>query len=199
MDKAKIFFVSLFLFIGIFTSKAQFSVGIENTRLVYGQFTLKKHYFTKINVSVYSENISSQYARLSLGYLNEFKMFKFNGQFQYGSTFNGSYYTLGAHLEVDALFVKRLLLNGILKPWYDSGFGYKTCFQITAGSVITNNINIFAGYTTIPEYRMSESRVLAGLDFHVNKLQVIPAISFGTNKTNGGRRPHINFAFNYQF
>lgn len=178
---------------------AQVSVGIENSRLVFGEYTFKDHFSAKVNVSVYSEKLGFQYARATLGYHNSLEKIAFSGQLHFGSAFNRSYYNTGLGLNVNTILAKRLILDGTINPWYDSGYGYKTCFQAIAGCKITNEINIKAGYTTIPEYRMSEKRIIAGLDFHVKKLCVYPRLSIGTKSYDGGKNVRVLVDFAYMF
>ena len=197
----------ILIFLGITVSKAQqkdiktsqFAVGIENTRLVYGQYTYKNHLIAKLNVSVYSEPLVYQYLRASIGYKTRFKNFGIHGEYFFGSAFNGKYYNTGARIKADATLIKRLLLEASFVPWYDSGYGYKTCFDAKIGCKITDHIDIKAGYTTIPEYRMSEKRILGGFDFHVEHLYVAPYLSLGTNSGSGGKNLRVIFNFGYTF
>ena len=176
-----------------------FSVGIENTRHIYGQFTLKEHYTAKLNVSAYSEKIGYQYARATVGYKTSISMLNVAGECFFGSTLNGYYYNTGAIVSADAIFVKRLLLDAKIAPWYDSGYGYTTCYEAKIGCKITKSINIKVGYTNMPEYRMSEQRILAGFDFDVAQLSVYPYLSIGTKSGDGGKNIRVNFGFSYRF
>ena len=200
----------LFLIFTIFTiqsSRAEeskpdtskFSVGIENNRLVFGEYTYKKHFTARLNVSVYSEKLGYQYVRAALGYKTSFKMLAVSGKLFYGSAFNGSYYNLGARIDANATFFKRLLVDATLTPWYDSGFKYKTCWEAKIGCKITRHINIKAGYTTIPEYRMSEDRIIAGFDFHTQHIYVLPYISIGAKSSDGGKNIRVLMGFGYNF
>lgn len=200
----------LFIIICIFTtvsSKAddsssrisQFSVGIENNRLIYGEYTYKNHLTGRLHVSVYSEKLGFQYVRATLGYKTSIKMIGISGNLFYGSAFNGSYYNIGARINADATFFKKLLVDATLAPWYDSGFKYTTCWEAKIGCKITRHIDIKAGYTTIPEYRMSEKRILAGFDFHTPNLHVRPYLSIGTQSTDGGKNIRVILGFGYNF
>ena len=66
-------------------ASAQVSVGIENTRLVYGKYTYKDHYSAKLNVSVYSEKIQFQYLRGTLGYDTQVKNCHLGAEVFFGS------------------------------------------------------------------------------------------------------------------
>ena len=174
-------------------------VGIENTRLVYGQYTFKNHYFAKLNVSVYSEKLGFQYTRGTLGYTTNVAWLNLSGGYFLGTAFNGSYYNTGLALEADARILKRLLVDAKFIPWYDSGYGYNTCYEAKIGCRIIDNIDVNVGYTTIPEYRMSENRILAGFDFRVSNLYVSPYLSIGTKAIDGGKNVRVVFGFGYKF
>lgn len=200
----------LFIFLGVFTilsSRAgeptsqisQFSVGIENNRLIFGEYTYKNHFTGRLNVSVYSEKLGFQYIRASIGYKTAIKMLDISGNLFYGSAFNGSYYNSGARIDANATFFKRLLVDATLAPWYDSGYKYTTCWEAKIGCKITRHIDIKVGYTTIPEYRMSEDRILAGFDFHTKYLYVRPYVSIGTQSADGGKNIRVLLGFGYHF
>lgn len=178
---------------------SMFEVGIENTRLLYGKYTYKNFLSAKLNVSVYSEKFGFQYIRGTIGYFTKIKNFNLSGEYFFGSAFNGNYFNTAVQLKADAVFVKRLLIDARLLPWYDSGFGYTTTFEARIGCKITDKIDIKAGYTTVPEYRMSEKRIIGGFDFHVEHLNVSPYISFGRSADTGGNNIRLLFDFGYKF
>lgn len=180
-------------------ASAQVSVGIENTRLVYGKYTYKDHYSAKLNVSVYSEKIQFQYLRGTLGYDTQVKNCHLGAEVFFGSSLNRFYYNAALNLSADFLLFNRLLLEADVAPWYDSGYGYKTCYQAMAGCRITDHIDVKVGYSTLPEYRMAEGRIRAGFDFHVSRLYVAPYVSIGPRAEDGGKNVRVVFGFGYQF
>lgn len=183
----------------LFQKTSKFEVGIENTRLLYGKYIYKDHLTAKLNVSVYSEKLGYQYIRGTIGYQTKIKNFNLSGEYFFGSAFNGNYFNTAVQLKADAVFVKRLLIDARILPWYDSGFGYTTCFEARLGCKITDKIDVKVGYTTVPEYRMSEKRIIGGFDFKVSHLYVSPYISFGRNADTGGNNIRVLFGFGYQF
>ena len=95
----RIAFLAIFLICGLKSSEAQdcfgsnnsqFSLGIENTRLVYGEYTYKNQFIARLNVSVYSEKLAYQYIRGSVGYKTSLGALDLKGLYFFGSTFNGS-------------------------------------------------------------------------------------------------------------
>lgn len=178
---------------------SKFSVGIENNRLIFGQYTYKNHFIAKLNVSAYSEKLSYQYLRATIGYKTRLNLLNLEGNYFFGSAFNGSYYNTGVLLNAKAKFVKRLLVGATIAPWYDSGYKYTTCWNAELGCVITKHIDIKVGYTTLPEYRMSENRIIGRFDFHVKNLNVSPALSIGAKAKDGGKNIRVVLGFEYTF
>lgn len=204
----RIAFLAIFLICGLKSSEAQdcfvsnnsqFSLGIENTRLVYGEYTYKNQFIARLNVSVYSEKLAYQYIRGSVGYKTSLGALNLKGLYFFGSTFNGSYYNTGVKIAGDAVVANRLLIDATLAPWYDSGYKYTTCWEAKIGCKITNHIDIKVGYTTIPEYRRSENRVIGCFDFHVSNLYVSPYITAGVKSSEGSKGIRVGFGFGYQF
>lgn len=181
------------------SSMAQFAVGIRDNRFVYGEYTYKGHYQARIEESVFSEKMGYQYLRGYLGYLGNNYGIKYSVEGYFGSAYNRSYYSGGARAEVGYTFFNRLLTDVKLNPHYDSGFGYKTCFETEAGVVITRNIDVLISYTTIPEYRMSENRVHLGFDFHIKGLSVKPQLSLATDGASKAKNLRMLLGFKYSF
>ena len=178
---------------------SHFAVGIDNTRLIYGKYSYKDHLSAKLNISVYSEKISFQYIRATVGYRTSIKRLNLEAAYFWGNAFNASYYNTGAFITADIVLIRRLLLDATLAPWYDSNFGYTTCWEGKIGCKITDHINLKLGFTSIPEYRMSENRGIACVDFHVSKLYVTPYLTAGLKASDGGKNIRIGFRFGYQF
>lgn len=186
------------VFISI-SASAQWGVGIRNNRFVYGDFTFSKHYELKLEESVFSEGIGYQYLRGYAAYKGGIKNVAYKISGYYGSTYNRSYYSTGALMELRCRLGKYFLFDGKLNPHYDSGYGYKTCFYAGAGVAVSRTIGITAGYNTIPEYRMMEKRVHAGLDFHVKQLSVRPTLSLPVEKDNFEKNIRVLMNFDYTF
>ncbi len=178
---------------------AQFSVGMRDNRFVYADYTLLNHYVVKVEQSLFSEKIAYQYARIYVGYKRSWKMLDYGAYAYFGSAYNGSYRSTGAMIMARGSFFSRIMIEGKLNPHYDSGFGYKTCFYVGAGISITRDIDVRAGYTTVPEYRMSEKRVRMGLGFHAAGLTVEPAVSVATSGASKAKSLRVLMNFNYRF
>lgn len=195
----KLIIILLLLIMFSVSGTAQFSVGLRDTRYFYGQYTLHQHYFGRIEQSVYSEAISHQYMRGYLGYKTLWQNWNFEGSVYFGSTFNRNYHNEGAMLNAKYSFWKRLFISGTFNPHHDSDYGYKTCFNAYGGVNITNALDVIAGYSTLPEYRMSEKRVRIGVDFHTGALNVSPLVSLATTGASKTNRLRMMVSFNYNF
>lgn len=180
-------------------SNAQFGVGIRDNRYIYGDFCFLNHWVIKLEQSVYSEKIGYQYVRGYCGYKGQLQNFSYKVQAYFGSPYNRAYYSTGALVDGSYTLINRIKVNATLNPHYDSSAGYKTCFYVGAGVRIIKDIDILAGYTTIPTYREPEKRILAGFDFHIANMSVKPQISIaaGGNTKAKSLRPIVSF--HYQF
>lgn len=181
------------------TSYCQFGVGVRDSRFVYGDFTFLRHWEVELEQSIFSEKIGFQYLRGYAGYKGDWKSLDYKAQAYFGACYNGDYHSYGLLASARYTLFNRVMVDGKINPHYDSGYGYKTCFYAGAGVRITDNINVMAGYTTIPEYRMSEKRVHAGFDFHVKRLSVQPLISFETDGSRNTKTLRTLVSFRYQF
>lgn len=188
--------------IGVMCSVSAYSrigVGVRNNRYVYGEYLHKDHYEAGIEVSVFSEKLGFQYVRGRVGYVSDFGNFSVDGKAYYGQSFNRSFYDAGASAHAVFTAADRVFVGASLNPHYDSGYGYATCYEAGLGVNITPEIDVFADYTTIPEYRMSEKRIHMGLDFKVDNLRVSPVLSVGTSASDGGKNVRVLVNFNYRF
>lgn len=177
----------------------QFGVGVRDSRFIYGDFTFRRHWTVKLEESVFPEKIGLQYLRAYAGYKGDWKSLDYDAQAYFGACYNGNYHSYGLLASARYTLFDRVMIDGKINPHYDSGYGYKTCFYAGAGVKITKNIDVLAGYTTIPEYRMSEKRVHAGFDFHVNRLSVQPMLSIETSGDRNAKTLRTLVGFRYQF
>ena len=178
---------------------AQISVGMRDNRHVYGSYLLKGHYRFCVEQSLYAEKIGYQTLRGYIGYSDNLLDIDYSGDVYAGSAYNGDYYNIGALLGARYKAAGRIIINARINPHYDSALGYKTCWEAGAGVVITDNINVIASYTTIPEYRMSEKRVRAGFEFSVKQLSVSPCLSVATSGAGKSKTLRALMSFSYKF
>lgn len=183
----KIFLVTAFLF-GLLNASAQVGIGLRDNQFAYIYYKFKENWDVRYEHSLFKGKIKYQYFRLSASYRFEHKWLTLQGRPYWGITYNRDYYNLGANLSASADALKWLNVHASLNPHYDSGMGYETCFAAGLGFKVHKHISIITDYTTIPEYRMSEKRIRAGLHFKVGNLQVTPMLSFpATSDVNSFR------------
>lgn len=202
MKKLKASIIAL-LSLAATSASAQFGAGMRDNRFIYGDFTFLNHYEVKLEHSIFAEKLGYQYLRAYAGYKGDvghrsFKL-EYKAQAYFGAAYNRSYYSGGALIQARCTLFRRLIIDGRLNPHYDSGNRYETCFYAGAGAVITRHIDILAGYTTIPEYRISERRVHLGFDVHVGQLSVNPALSVAADGASRAKTLRVLAAFRYQF
>lgn len=179
---------------------AQISVGIRNNRFLNISYLYKDHFSATLEQSVFSESFGLQYMRGYAGYLTTYRQFRLKGSAYFGATFNRLYYSTGAIADVRFLPHRLLIVDGRINPHYDSGFGYTTCYYGGLGCGLTKHIDVLAGFTNIPEFRMPEKRFNFGFDFHVKNLKVAPRFSLNLSSHSGPKslRPIIDFEYIFQ-
>jgi hypothetical protein len=181
------------------TANAQFAVGLRDTRYIYGDYTFLNHYNVKLEHSVFSEKMQYQLVKLYLGYENGFKCLNYGGDAFYGRTYKDNFYTLGAHAFATINFARIMSAKAVVAPIYDSGFGYKTCYEIEPEVALTREVAFNVAYTTIPEYREYDERVRCGFRFRVLNLTAAPAVSIPVSGSNRFKSIRVLASFNYTF
>lgn len=157
--------------------KAQISIGLKDSRYAFLNYTLKDHYGFRIDQSLYSSKISTQYLRGTVGYHSDFDSLKLEGDAYFGSAYGGAYQNYGASASVVYHPIKWMSLIGTANPHYDTFYGFDFCYKAGIIGHVHKDIDLLAYYTTIPDFRQSEKRVRAGFNFHILNLQVEPTIS----------------------
>jgi uncharacterized membrane protein len=178
---------------------AQVTVGLRDSRYVYADYEFKNHIDIKLEHSIYSEKFKFQLIKLYAGYNNSYKSLTYGGDAFYGRTYKGNYYTLGAHVFGEYSIIPVLALRATIAPIYDSGYDYKTCFEVQPIVALTKEISVHAAYTTIPEYREYENRVRGGFTFKVGKLTATPAISIPVSGNNKYKSLRVLASMAYTF
>lgn len=194
-------YISLLIMAICFTaSYAQFSVGIRDNRYAFVQYLLDSHYTFKIEQSIFSEKIGFQTLRAYAGYQSSIHdAIDYMVEAYFGATYNRSYSTAGGIISAKYVFINRLGIKASLNPHYDSTLGYSTCFLAGAFVGLSKEIDLIAAYTTIPEFRMSEKRILMGFDFHVSRLTVSPHVSIAAGSNHKAKNLRVLVSFSYCF
>lgn len=156
---------------------AQVNLGLRDTRYAQLGYTYKDRWSATLEHSIYSEHFDNQKVRLYLGYHNTWNWFTLNVQPYASTLWNGNYQDVGTLLNVDLRVLHRWHVDATINPHYDTQIGYSTCYSAGTKVTVTEQVAIVAHFTNIPEYRESEKRIRAGLEFKVLNLIVTPELS----------------------
>lgn len=179
-------------------AKSQINIGLRDSKYAYISYQFKKHYNVKIEHSIYSGKIGTQYIRGILSYDNQMvDKIQFTSDIYYGTPYNTTFYNFGTKVKVKISPIKHFNLYTVLNPHYDSYYHYKTCYIIGTALEINKEIDFFAQYSTIPEYRQNEKRFNSGLNFHVKNITVEPFLSLPLEQPIKSIRVLVNL--NYRF
>lgn len=189
----------IFAILSILAVKAQFSVGIHDSRYVYGTYSPVDNLDLTLQHSLYSEKFAFQRIELAAGYGMPFaSMFHWHTGIYGATTWNGNYQVVGAHASLSFDY-RRIGISGRIQPIYDSGLKYMTTYAFSARAKIISNIDLLAAYTTIPEFRESEKRLRGGFEFKVNRLKVSPQLSFSLEQSSRFKNMRVLMSMNYDF
>ena len=184
----------------IINAHAQFSAGIEDSRYAYGSYRFTNGIAFKIEHSIYSEKMGFQRLGFHVEYGNIIAYgVRWETDLFGATTWNGNYQVVGGRLTLKYNYHHNFGVETTVNPRYDSGLHYKTCWKVGISQKIIDHIDIILGYTTIPEFRMSEKRLRGGFVFKVNKLKVSPELSISMQKETRFKNMRVLMSMNYEF
>lgn len=198
-DLAKKIILIVVAVVSAHSASAQISAGITDSRYVYGCYAIRKDFKIKIDHSLYSEKIGFQ--RIGLGVVYESPIawgFGWRGSLSGATTWNRNYQLVSAEMELNYKY-RRLGVEAVVNPRYDSGLHYDTCWKTGLSLSINEPISVKAAYTTIPLYRMSEKRCSGGFEFKVQNLKVSPELSVSMEKGTRFKNIRVLMSMNYDF
>lgn len=195
----KRFFAFLFFIFCMYNLlSAQIDIGLRDSKYANISYSFKNRYSIKLEHSIYSGKISTQYVRGILSSCIPLtKTIDVQGGVYYGMPYNGTYYNLGARIDAYIGITNRVRMLASINPHYDSYFYYKTSYKIGALCIINPEIDFVLCYSTIPEYRQVEKRFNAGLKFHVRNLRIYPYLSFPLEKPIKSVRVLVSFDYSF--
>jgi hypothetical protein len=189
------FLLSLLFPLSLISTRAQeIAVGSRDNQYIYGE-CLYKGWHLKLEESVYSSKIGSQYVRLYAGYCLQNAQWSIDVDSYFGTPYNGKYNSYGCLASGTYVIQDKYHLKATINPHYDSGYKYETNFRIGAEADIFDQISIMAAYQEMPIYRMKEKRVYGGLIFKSGNLSVCPQISIPTDDVINHIRCIVNFRY----
>lgn len=154
------------------------SVGLENTMFIRG--------------------FDEQYIRANGGFRQGLGVWgiNFTADAFVGANYKGRFYDCGLKVALEKPIGRFSIGVGVM-PIYDSGFGYNTCYSVNMACRIIQEASIVVDITNIPEYRMTEHRIVPGLLFQARKLWVRPELSIPL--TDNIRFTRVLVSFRYDF
>lgn len=176
---------------------AQPYVGLENNKYAFVGYKWNSGWNVKFTHSIFDENFKYQYVRCTGEYQFCLECFDFVVFSFAGKTYCGSFCDLAIGLEGHYYPLSRLGIDTKLMPTYDSGYGYETCYMLGIKFLISDEIILQSCYSTIPEYRISEKRIKAGLQFQVNALKVVPMLSMPIKSNAKALRVLVGFQYEF--
>lgn len=189
-------FLAIFMLSAVNVS-AQVVLSLRDNQYVSVGYTCRQSWSVKLEHSVFSQEFSTQYVRFMLGYKHCRERIGVEVIPYYGTLYNGDFYNAGIMFGGYWQVQRKWRIECIVNPHYDSGYDYKTCFSVGTNLHLYKAISAVLQYSTIPEYRMKEECIKAGLRIKADKLYVSPMLSIPVDKT--GKHVRLLCGFGYEF
>lgn len=178
-------------------ANAQFYIGLRDSKYAFVGYEWNSGWNIKLDQSIFDEGFKNQYIRCTGKYQGHIRHFDFTMSSFAGTTYNDSFYDLGASIKGTYHPLKWLGIGAEINPRYDSGYKYETCYMLGTDFYINDEIALLAQYNTIPEYRISEKRAKVGLRFTVNNLTVSPMLSLPIEGNAKALRVLVGFQYEF--
>ena len=186
-------FCSAFLFAT--EDKALFA-GMRNSRYAFigGEYD---HYGLTIENSIFVQRVEQQYVRAIIFYKTPlplhldlcYALFS-------GLRYDRAYYDVGGKINLNGTWINdRVGLDATWQIFNDSEMGLFSTYEGRGSVRFLPEVSLFAGLRTIPEYRMREKRVFAGLSFISGLLTVNPEVSTPMKKELQLTRVAVSFLY----
>ena len=93
------------------------------------------------------------------------------------TTWSGAYTMAGALVSANYSPHWRVRAEASFIPYHDSEYDWVMAWSAGLKGAVSRSISVICRYTTIPDYRLSERRIHAGVEFHTGALWVTPVVS----------------------
>ena len=175
--------------------KALFA-GMRNSRYAFigGEYN---NYGLTIENSIFVQKAEQQYVRAILFYSAPLP-FHLNLCYALfsGVRYDRAYHDVGGKINVNGSWINdRVGLDATWQIYNDSEMGLFSAYEGRSSVRLLHEVSLFAGLRTIPEYRMKEKRVFAGLSFTSGHLTVNPEISTPMKKELQLTRVAVSFLY----
>lgn len=159
-------------------ANAQFYIGLRDSKYAFFGYKWDAGWAVRLDQSIFDESLKYQYIRCTGEYQMHIKYFALSLATFVGTTYSSSFYDLGLSVKGTCHPLRWLGIGAEITPRYDSWYKYTTCYMLGVDFHVSDELALLAQYSTVPEYRISEKRVKAGLRFAVKNLTVSPMLSF---------------------
>lgn len=195
MKKVVVIFFIVFGFFKTFSQDVE--IGIRQNQYFKVELFLKKGIHVNFENSLFLANLNEQFLRGEIGYTHRFNNWSLNASGFIGSSYKGDFQNLGMRL--GSLIEKEYFsFNIAFQPFYDTGYGYTSCYGINVGILLKENIRIEGVVANIPENRIPEKRFRLGVLFEVEELWVKPEISLPQTGDLNTSRILISFGYDFE-
>lgn len=177
--------------------EAQIKLGVRDNKFVGVSYTYNHTWGAKLEESIFSENLPYQYVRGYLSYGHQWRSAGIDLSPYWGTQWNGNFQDYGILCKVEFMCSPLFVIHGILNPHKDTSWGYTTCYEIGGTFNATSNIGLCLSFRNIPEYRITNERIRAGVVFSEKRLKVTPLLSIPTNENLKNIRLLMNFEWNF--
>ena len=172
-------------------------VGLRNNKYVFAGYQ-GGSWSVGLENTLWTRNPNEQYLRLNGRYNLNTKLWdiQLSAHAFAGANYAGRYYDGGLQVGLDKAVGWFSFGAGIM-PFYDSSFGYNTCYTVHAACRVIQEASIVVNLTNIPEYRMVEHRIVPGVLFKARKLWVRPELSIPLNDNIQFTRVLVSFRYDF--
>ena len=169
----------LLLILSFLSSSAlcQVSIGIRDTQYAQLGYRFNNTCSIGIEHSLYSDHIDYQKIRLLFGYSFSKDYFKVRVSPYVSTLWGGEYHDYGCYVINELWLLELLGLDFTVNTHYDSQLGFMFCTYAGFAWQICKDFSLLLHYSSIPEFRMKEYRLRAGIKLAMGELWVKPEIS----------------------
>ena len=172
-------------------------VGLRNNKYVFAGYQ-GGSWSVGLENTLWTRNPNEQYLRLNGRYSLNTKLWdiQLSAHAFAGANYAGRYYYGRLQVGLDKA-VGRFSFGAGIMPFYESSFGYNTCYTVHAACRVIQEASIVVNLTNIPEYRMVEHRIVPGVLFKARKLWVRPELSIPLNNNIQFTRVLVSFRYDF--
>lgn len=184
----------------LFAASPSYLLGLRNSKYAMVGTEFNNYGFAVEN-SLFVQSVKSQYVRAAVFYKFDFP-FHFSGYYALfsGMRYNRDFYDVGgvAYLKWKP-FGEYLQISGMVQPFYDSDLGRQFGYSLGVQTIPLNEVGVFVDVENLPDYRLVENRIAAGLVFKFQHMTVKPEISVPLDFNLDYARVSVSFVYENLF